>query len=268
MWFNTPLMRIFLLLMTLCLYLFYCNYNSQLLLGHIFLFILHQDFKLFAIINYIIFLWEFHSYLLYWFLPTYWYIKQMFNISRWLTVCLVLSRVQLSVTQCPVAHQAPLSIGILQARVLEWVAIYLLQGIFPMQGSNPGLPHCRKMFFYCLSHRGSPGNLLKPDSSNQRWHFHISVHLMRRGTGCLYSALSSRGKYTANSLGIYSVSPREKVRSIHSFVKINIVFTSHVWLLPSVSLLWCNHTMFWCPLTLFSSPCGKLFSKNSCKHNA
>ena len=80
-------------------------------------------------------------------------------------MCLVLSRVRLSVTQCPVAHQAPLSIGILQARVLEWVAIYLLQGIFPMQGSNPGLPHCRKIFFYCLSHRESPGNLLKPDSS-------------------------------------------------------------------------------------------------------
>ena len=32
--------------------------------------------------------------------------------------------------------------GILQARVLEWVAIFLLQGIFQTQGSNPGLPHC------------------------------------------------------------------------------------------------------------------------------
>ena len=28
----------------------------------------------------------------------------------------------------------------------------LLQGIFPTQGSNPGLPHCRQI----LSHRGSP----------------------------------------------------------------------------------------------------------------
>jgi len=28
--------------------------------------------------------------------------------------------------------------GILQARILEWVAVYpLLQGIFPTQGSNP-----------------------------------------------------------------------------------------------------------------------------------
>ena len=31
----------------------------------------------------------------------------------------------------------------------------LLQGIFPTQGSNPGLPHCRQIL-YCLSHQGTP----------------------------------------------------------------------------------------------------------------
>ena len=31
----------------------------------------------------------------------------------------------------------------------------LLQGIFPTQGSNPGLPHSRQILF-CLSHQGSP----------------------------------------------------------------------------------------------------------------
>ena len=31
----------------------------------------------------------------------------------------------------------------------------LLQGIFPTQGSNPGLPHCRQIL-YRLSHKGSP----------------------------------------------------------------------------------------------------------------
>jgi len=31
----------------------------------------------------------------------------------------------------------------------------LLQGIFPTQGSNPGLPHCRRIL-YCLSHQGFP----------------------------------------------------------------------------------------------------------------
>ena len=44
--------------------------------------------------------------------------------------------------------------GILQARILEWVAFSLLQGIFPTQGSNPDLPHCRRIL-YQLSHKGS-----------------------------------------------------------------------------------------------------------------
>ena len=34
--------------------------------------------------------------------------------------------------------------GILQARILEWVAISFSRGIFLTQGSNPGLPHCRQ----------------------------------------------------------------------------------------------------------------------------
>ena len=87
--------------------------------------------------------------------------------------------------------------GISQVRILEWVAISssrgssrpgieprspalqadslpaesqgkpkntgvgslsLLQGIFPTQGSNPGLPHCRQTL-YQLSHQGSPDSL-------------------------------------------------------------------------------------------------------------
>ena len=35
----------------------------------------------------------------------------------------------------------------------------LLQGIFPTQGSNPGLPHCRRIL-YQLSPQGSPTGLL------------------------------------------------------------------------------------------------------------
>ena len=31
---------------------------------------------------------------------------------------------------------------------------FLLQGIFPTQGSNPGLPHCRQTLYH-LSHQGS-----------------------------------------------------------------------------------------------------------------
>ena len=34
-------------------------------------------------------------------------------------------------------------------------SLSLLQGIFPTQGSNPGLPHCRQIL-YQLSHKRSP----------------------------------------------------------------------------------------------------------------
>ena len=46
--------------------------------------------------------------------------------------------------------------GILQARIREWAgSLSLLQGIFPTQGLNPRLPHCRQIL-YQLSHKGSP----------------------------------------------------------------------------------------------------------------
>ena len=54
-----------------------------------------------------------------------------------------------------VAHQAPLSMEILQARILEWVAMPSSGGISPTQGVNPGLPHCR-WFLYHLSHQAHP----------------------------------------------------------------------------------------------------------------
>ena len=43
--------------------------------------------------------------------------------------------------------------GIPQARILEWVAMPLLQGIFPTQGLNMYLLHCRQIL-YRLSHQG------------------------------------------------------------------------------------------------------------------
>ena len=35
-------------------------------------------------------------------------------------------------------------------------SLSLLQGIFPIYGSNPGLLNCREIFFYQLTHQGSP----------------------------------------------------------------------------------------------------------------
>ena len=45
--------------------------------------------------------------------------------------------------------------GILQARITGVGSLSFLQGIFPTQRSNPGLPHCR-WILYQLSHKGSP----------------------------------------------------------------------------------------------------------------
>ena len=61
----------------------------------------------------------------------------VFSLSIVVCVC-VRSHIQLFVILWTVTHQAPLSMGILQARVLEWVAMPFLQGIFPTLGLNPG----------------------------------------------------------------------------------------------------------------------------------
>ena len=55
-------------------------------------------------------------------------------------------------------------------------SLSLLQGIFPTQGSNPGLPHCRQIL-YQLSQQGSPRihiKLFKPFLSGIK-SIHISV---------------------------------------------------------------------------------------------
>ena len=108
-------------------------------------------------------------------------------------VCVSRSVVSDSASPWTVAHHAPLSMGILQARILEWVAIpsfrgssqprdqtqvsriagdslpseppwkprntgvgslSLLQGHFPNQESNQGLLNCRRIP-YPLSYQGS-----------------------------------------------------------------------------------------------------------------
>ena len=45
--------------------------------------------------------------------------------------------------------------GIFQANNTGVGCHFLLQRIFPTQGSNPGLPHCRQTLYH-LSHQGSP----------------------------------------------------------------------------------------------------------------
>ena len=60
-------------------------------------------------------------------------------------------------------------------------SLSLLQGIFPTQGSNQGLPHCRQIP-YQLSHKGSPGILewvAYPFSRGSSW------PRSRAGVSCL-----------------------------------------------------------------------------------
>ena len=51
-------------------------------------------------------------------------------------------------------------------------SLSLLQGIFPTQGSNPGLPHCRRIL-YQLSHKGRPLALV----AGKVWHNVTNSHL-------------------------------------------------------------------------------------------
>ena len=57
------------------------------------------------------------------------------NICVCVCVC-VFSHVQLVVTPWTVAYQVPLVRGI-QAKILEWIAIFLLQGIFQPRYQTP-----------------------------------------------------------------------------------------------------------------------------------
>ena len=68
-----------------------------------------------------------------------------------------LSCVQLLATPWTVAYQAPPSMGFSRQEYWSGLPLFLLQGIFPSQGSNPGLSHCRQTLYH-LSHKESPKN--------------------------------------------------------------------------------------------------------------
>ena len=82
--------------------------------------------------------------------------------------------------QWTVACQAPLSVGILQARRLEWGSHSLLQGIFPTHWSNQILLHCRQILYH-LSSQGSP-------------HLYLCI-IFFRSMGALNQGLCYRTKF-------------------------------------------------------------------------
>ena len=89
--------------------------------------------------------------------------------NHWKVKMKLLNRVQLFATPWTVAYQVPPSMGF--SRQNTGVGCrFLLQGIFPTQGLNLGLPHCRQML-YCLSHQGSPLTTGPPGNSQELFIF-------------------------------------------------------------------------------------------------
>ena len=85
-----------------------------------------------------------------------------------LTSCVILgscaeslSHVRLFATPWAVAHQASLSMGILHTRIRSGLPSPRRSWIFPTQGSNSGLLHCRQILYH-LSHQGSPWSWVNP----------------------------------------------------------------------------------------------------------
>ena len=82
-------------------------------------------------------------------------ISQSSSYLAWLVYHLKKVKVTQSVSNFLRSHGLSMEFS----RPEYWVgSLYLLQGIFPAQGSNPGLPHCGQIL-YQLSHKGSPRTL-------------------------------------------------------------------------------------------------------------
>ena len=73
----------------------------------------------------------------------------------WRSEVKLLSHVRLFATPWTVAYQAPLSTDF-PSNSTGVDCHFLLQGLFPTQGLNPHLPHCRQTL-YRLSHQGVTG---------------------------------------------------------------------------------------------------------------
>ena len=79
---------------------------------------------------------------------------------------------------------------------------FLLQGIFPTQGSNPGLPHCRQALYH-LSHQGKQGVCLNTGHQfcQKPWlFFHMSVPSVQSETAEAKARLTSPGNVLTSVL--------------------------------------------------------------------
>ena len=123
----------------------------------------------------------------------------------------LLSRVWFCASPWTIVH------GILQARILEWVAVPFSRGSSQTKGSNPGLPHCR-WILYQLSHQGSPTSLIQSVQSLSR------VQLFATPWAAAHQA----------SLSITNYRSLLKLMSIESVMPSNHLILCHPLLPPSI----------------------------------
>ena len=93
----------------------------------------------------------------------YWTIVFISHVNKIMFMLLLCLVTQVCPTLCHPMGCSPTCSsvhGIFQARLLEWVAIFLLQGIFLIQELNQGLLHWR-WILYKLSYQGSPKVMFK-----------------------------------------------------------------------------------------------------------
>ena len=133
------------------------------------------------------------------FLPSPWIDAQVLIV---LQCCAVTSRSVLADSLWllwSVACQAPLSIQILQARILEWVSYAFVQEIFPTQGLSTGLPHCRWILYH-LNQQGKGSFCFYPEplllmiflnrrSSSLQGSFFYSISRQNSGSGVYFPRL-------------------------------------------------------------------------------
>ena len=104
-----------------------------------------------------------------------------------------LNHVRLFAPPWTVAVQAPLSVGF--SRQEYWSGChFLLQGIFPTQGSNPCLLHCR-WIIYLLSHWGRP-NTASQSSEEESFFLPSAFVGSWQALACGYISPSSASIFT------------------------------------------------------------------------
>ena len=119
----------------------------------------------------------------------------------------------------------------------------LLQGIFPTQGSNPGLPHCR-WTLYCLSHQG---HHFSPYINT--WNTFEKLFKIFQGSWLESHVIINLGKETSKSA--YFCSVHQENTTTLSKVSPFFHFVNYCFLIPG------NWTWMWNPALSSISPWWK-----------